>query len=279
MIGLTPPYPSRPSERREVDCEFAHPFLKYAHAPAHRYRRLLRRRRRALLSDHLRGRRRAARARTRIPKSRCTRPRSPTTWRCIYRDDWQGVAELMLASANKLAKSRRRFPDLPRQHHPPGAAVRPAALAAALAAHRRGRRRSMPSSAASGASASPARAGWSRARSIRRSLRRAASSTSRPNAAEREEINRIIMDELVCSIFKPEAVAYFPAGHRAAEGRGLRRRRARLHRDPADHQRREFAAADARLDAPAGARGAAAGGAGQGARGVARWARATPQAK
>mgnify|MGYP001249953558 CR=1 FL=1 len=31
----------------------------------------------------------------------------------------------------------------------------------------------------------------------------------RPNAAEREEINRIIMDELVCGIFRPEAVACF----------------------------------------------------------------------
>src|SRR5262249_39323442 len=31
----------------------------------------------------------------------------------------------------------------------------------------------------------------------------------RPDAKEREEINRIIMDELVCSVFKPAAVAYF----------------------------------------------------------------------
>ena len=31
----------------------------------------------------------------------------------------------------------------------------------------------------------------------------------RPTAAEREEINRIIMDELVYGVFKPEAVAYF----------------------------------------------------------------------
>jgi aspartate racemase len=31
----------------------------------------------------------------------------------------------------------------------------------------------------------------------------------RPNAVEREEINRIIMDELVHGDFKPEAVAYF----------------------------------------------------------------------
>ena len=30
----------------------------------------------------------------------------------------------------------------------------------------------------------------------------------RPGAAERAELNRIIMDELVCSVFKPEAVAY-----------------------------------------------------------------------
>ncbi len=31
----------------------------------------------------------------------------------------------------------------------------------------------------------------------------------RPSAAERDEINRIIMDELVYGVFKPEAVAYF----------------------------------------------------------------------
>jgi len=30
----------------------------------------------------------------------------------------------------------------------------------------------------------------------------------RPHLAEREEINRIIMDELVCSVFKPEAIGY-----------------------------------------------------------------------
>ena len=31
----------------------------------------------------------------------------------------------------------------------------------------------------------------------------------RPDAAEREEINRIIMDELVCGVFKPAALQYF----------------------------------------------------------------------
>jgi aspartate racemase len=30
----------------------------------------------------------------------------------------------------------------------------------------------------------------------------------RPNSDERNEINRIIMDELVCGVFKPEAVEY-----------------------------------------------------------------------
>ena len=29
----------------------------------------------------------------------------------------------------------------------------------------------------------------------------------RPDVADRDEINRIIMDELVCGVFKPEAIA------------------------------------------------------------------------
>jgi len=33
----------------------------------------------------------------------------------------------------------------------------------------------------------------------------------RPTASEREETNRIIMDELVCGVIKPEGVAYFQA--------------------------------------------------------------------
>ncbi len=46
--------------------------------------------------------------------------------------------------------------------------------------------------------------------SIPKSWRRAGWSYLRPNAAERDETNRIIMDELVSAIFKPEAIAYFP---------------------------------------------------------------------
>ena len=30
----------------------------------------------------------------------------------------------------------------------------------------------------------------------------------RPDAGERDELNRIIMDELVCGVFRPEAIAY-----------------------------------------------------------------------
>ena len=43
---------------------------------------------------------------------------------------------------------------------------------------------------------------------------------ARPTVGERDEINRIIMDELVCSVFKPEGVAYFQRviGRLKAEG-------------------------------------------------------------
>ena len=84
----------------------------------------------------------------------------------------------------------------------------------------------------SSAWASPARAGWWRARSIRRSSPRAGSSCLRPAAAERAEIDRIIMEELVKGVFTPAAVAGFQRGDREDEGGGLRRRAARLHRDP-----------------------------------------------
>ena len=32
---------------------------------------------------------------------------------CIYDNDWRGRGNLMLSSAEKLARSGRRFPDLP----------------------------------------------------------------------------------------------------------------------------------------------------------------------
>ena len=72
---------------------------------------------------------------------------------CIYRDDWQGVGELMLASADKLAKIGADFLICPDNTIHQALPLRRAALAAALAAHRRGRGRRGASSAASGASA------------------------------------------------------------------------------------------------------------------------------
>ena len=73
--------------------------------------------------------------------------------KCIYRGDWQGVGELMLASANKLAKIGADFLICPDNTIHQALPLRRTAIAAALAAHRRGRRRARPSSAASGASA------------------------------------------------------------------------------------------------------------------------------
>ena len=66
---------------------------------------------------------------------------------CLDRADWAGVADLMLASANKLARigadflicpdnTIHQFPHLSGQHHPPGLAACSAALAATLASHR-----------------------------------------------------------------------------------------------------------------------------------------------
>ena len=42
----------------------------------------------------------------------------------------------------------------------------------------------------------------------------------RPEPAEREEMNRIIMDELVCGVFRPEAVAFFQRVYRRMKGEG-----------------------------------------------------------
>jgi aspartate racemase len=126
---------------------------------------------------------------------------------CIYRNDWQGVGELMLASAGKLAKMGADFlicPDntihqampyvLPRSPLP----WLHIAEVVADEAVRRGFRR----------------IGLTGTRWLVESevypekLTARGLEFVRPSAAERIEISRIIMDELVCSVFKPEAVAY-----------------------------------------------------------------------
>ena len=55
--------------------------------------------------------------------------------KCIDAGDWAGVAELMLASAEKLAKAGADFLICPGQHDPSGVRSGGASLAAAVAAH------------------------------------------------------------------------------------------------------------------------------------------------
>lgn len=126
----------------------------------------------------------------------------------IYRGDWPGVGELMLSSANKLAHGGAQFlicPDNTIHQALPHIAARSplpwlhiAEVVAAEASARAFRR-----------------VGLTGTRYLIESevypekLSARALEFVRPDCAEREEINRIIMDELVCGIFKPAAVAYF----------------------------------------------------------------------
>ncbi len=128
--------------------------------------------------------------------------------RCIYLDDWQGVGELMLSSANKLAKIGADFLICPDNTiHQALAYVAPESplpwmhIAEVVASDAVGR--------------GFRRLGLSGTRWLVESeiypekLTARGLGFVRPNPAEREEINRIIMDELVYGVFKPAAVATF----------------------------------------------------------------------
>jgi aspartate racemase len=125
----------------------------------------------------------------------------------IYRDDWQGVGELMLASANKLATVGADFlicPDntlhqalpyvVPRSPLPWLHIADVVADEAVARGHRRlgllGTRWLVESEV------------------YPEKLAARGLDYVRPNAAEREELNRIIMDELVGSLMTPEGAAY-----------------------------------------------------------------------
>ena len=121
--------------------------------------------------------------------------------RLIDRDDWQGVGELMLASAHKLAQNGADFlicPDntihqaLPfieaRSPRPWLHIARVVAAEASARGHRR--------------------IGLTGTRWLVLSDVYPADYV-RPTDEEREECSRIIMDELVNGIFRPEGVAYF----------------------------------------------------------------------
>ena len=128
--------------------------------------------------------------------------------KCIRRDDWQGVGDLMLSSANKLAKAGADFLICPdntiHQAFSYVASKSPLPwlhIADVVTAHAIER--------------SFKRVGLTGTRWLVESevypekLTARGLEYVRPNPVEREEINRIIMDELVCGIFKPEAIAYF----------------------------------------------------------------------
>ena len=126
---------------------------------------------------------------------------------CIYQDDWAGVGDLMLISARKLAGSGAEFlicPDNTFHEALPLIASRSplpwlhiaevvAEEAAVRGFHRLGFAR------------------YALARRERDLSRKACAAPARilaPGPDEREELNRIIMEELVYGVFKPEAVAY-----------------------------------------------------------------------
>jgi aspartate racemase len=125
---------------------------------------------------------------------------------CMRRNDWQGVGELMLSSANKLAKIGADFLICPAntihealpliQDRSPLPWLHIAEVVAAEAVERSFRR-----------------IGLTGTRQLVESeiypekLAARGLEFIRPTADERKELNRIIFEELVSGVFKPEAVA------------------------------------------------------------------------
>ncbi len=128
--------------------------------------------------------------------------------KCIYRGDWEGVGELMLLSAHKLARIgaellicpdntiHQGFPYMERRSPLPWLHI--AEVVAQEAVRRRFHRIGLTGTR------------WLVESEVYPEKLAAHSlDYVRPNIAEREEINRIIMDELVYGVFKPESVSYF----------------------------------------------------------------------
>jgi aspartate racemase len=127
---------------------------------------------------------------------------------CIYRNDWNGVGDLMLSSAKKLEKAGADFLICPDNTvHQAMWCVRPrsplpwlhiAEVVAGEAASRGFNKVGITGTKYLVESeVYPEKLGESEV------------GYERPPKQEREEINRIIFDELVYGVFKPEAVSYF----------------------------------------------------------------------
>jgi aspartate racemase len=119
---------------------------------------------------------------------------------CLDRDDWQGVGALMLASADKLARIGADFlicPDNTIHQALPLIAARSP----------------LPWLHIAGAVADEADARGFRRLGLLGTRWLVSGDVyphdyERPTADERDELNRIIMDELVCGVFRPEAIAF-----------------------------------------------------------------------
>jgi aspartate racemase len=139
---------------------------------------------------------------------------------CIHRGDWQGVGELMLSSAGKLAMIGANFLICPdntiHQALPLIEARSPLpwlhiAEVVAEEAHLRGFRRIGLTGTR-----------WLVEGEIYpEKLSRRGLEYLRPSPEEREAINRIIFDELVRGVFKPESVAVFQGVMERMKGQGV----------------------------------------------------------
>ncbi|HEX7718537.1 MAG TPA: amino acid racemase [Woeseiaceae bacterium] len=130
------------------------------------------------------------------------------TMNCIYRDDWNGVGERMLSSANKLASIGADFlicPDntihqaLPLiEARSPKPWLHIAEVVAAEAQQRGYRKVGLTGTR------------WLVDSEVYpEKLSALGVGYLRPGDSEREEINRIIMDELVYGVFEPDGIAFF----------------------------------------------------------------------
>jgi len=128
--------------------------------------------------------------------------------RCVYRGDWQGVGQLMLSSAEKLAKVGADFlicpdntihqalPYVESQSQLPWLHI--AEVVADRAAGMGFRRLGLTGTR------------WLVNSAVYPEKLAAHGLTwMRPEESEREEINRVIFEELVYGVFKPEALVYF----------------------------------------------------------------------
>ena len=139
--------------------------------------------------------------------------------RCLDNGDLQGVAELMLASARKLAAAGADFLVCPdntiHQAFPLVESASPlpwlhiADVVAGVAAERGYRRLGLTGTS------------WLVASEVYpEKLRARGLEYIRPEAAERDELGRLIMDELVRGIFRQETVVYFQEVIRGLQERG-----------------------------------------------------------